>query len=123
MIIVKLLIWTKGRFVGQDDYGNRYYEERFLFRRPERAPKRWVSFAGDADPTKIPAHWHGWIHFTYEDPLSVKSHNWEKKHLQNLTGTSYAYRPRGSLLRADEEGVKPTYIPWNPASSAPNTKQ
>lgn len=124
MIIVNLLIWAKGRFVGQDDYGNRYYEERFLFKRPERAPKRWVDYKGEPDPTKVPATWHAWLHFTYEDPLKHKGHTWEKKHLQNLTGTSYAYRPKGSLLRGSEEAGHAPYTPWSPPEThSRNTHQ
>jgi NADH:ubiquinone oxidoreductase subunit len=114
MIIMKILTWAKGRLVGEDACGNKYFEERFLFSRPERAPRRWVQYATFPDPSKIPAAWHGWMHFTYENPLTPRDLPWQKKHLQNMTGTPYAVRPKGSLLNDDPQPSTPSYTPWRP---------
>jgi NADH:ubiquinone oxidoreductase subunit len=116
MIIMKIRTWIKGRFVGQDAYGNRYFEEKFLFSKPDRPPKRWVTFATEPDASKVPPEWHGWLHFTYENPLNRPRHSWQKKHLQNLTGTTHAHKPKGSLLNPSSK-IKKSYTAWVPSSS------
>lgn len=88
--------WLKGKYVGKDEFGNRYYELR-------RAPKsgrhtRWVVYNGIAEASKVPAQWHGWLHYTHEAPLTeaeAKRWPWQKAHVPNLTGTKYAYLPKG----------------------------
>lgn len=106
--------WTTrlhGVFVGEDAQGNRYYRNR-------QDTRRWVIYAGMAEASKIPAEWHGWLHYTYdspptEDPPAVKP--WEQPHQPNLTGTPDAYRPKGSLYgegrRAPATG---DYDAWQP---------
>jgi NADH:ubiquinone oxidoreductase subunit len=95
--------------VGEDEQGNRYYRDR-------AGRRRWVIYRGEAEPSRIPPGWHGWIHWrTDEVPASYKAHEWEKPHQPNLTGTPAAYRPPGSILR-----TRPTtpgdagYEPWTP---------
>jgi NADH:ubiquinone oxidoreductase subunit len=101
--------WLRGRFVGSDEFGNRYYTDR-------AGVRRWVIYNGVAEPSVIPPGWHGWIHHRLVDPpASYTAREWQKPHEPNLTGTPAAYRPPGSILRA--KPVTPgdaDYEPWKP---------
>lgn len=104
-------IWVSGRFVGGDKYGNRYYESR-------NGKRRWVTYGGAVEASRVPPDWHGWLHHTFADPPTktpFKAKSWELEHKPNLTGTAEAYRPDGSLLRG---GVRPAatgdYRAWKP---------
>ena len=44
-----------GKFVGVDNFGNKYYESK--------AGKRWVIYKDEIDASKIPNEWYSWIHF------------------------------------------------------------
>lgn len=108
--------WLKGGLVGTDEYGNRYYRERRGG--PWRKEKRWVVFAGEAEPTMIPPGWVGWLHKRIEHPPSQKplpSPRWEKERLPNLTGTAQAYMPPGALQKGGRrEPATGDYEPWRP---------
>ena len=59
-----------GKFVGKDEFGNKYYENR-------KRKKRWVIYNDEIEATKIPVEWYSWIHFT---PNRIeKKHELEKK--------------------------------------------
>lgn len=104
-------IWRRGVFVGEDAFGNRYYQSR-------DGKRRWVIFKGLAEPSKVPPDWHGWLHHTFEHPPTVepfKSKPWEKTHEPNLTGTDQAYRPKGSLAgQAQRAPATGDYEAWQP---------
>ena len=80
--------------VGQDEFGNRYYEDfdvtciiffkklendsLFFFYFSDRFSKRWVEYSdyflsigktGDS----VPPRWHGWMAQVYDDPPSVNT--------------------------------------------------
>lgn len=109
-------IGRRAVFVGQDETGNKYYEER----RPslEGRKRRYVIYNGYAEPTKVPPDWHGWLHHTFDkpptiDPLPRKP--WEIPHKPNLTGTLDAYRPAGSLAEGGERAPSSgDYEAWKP---------
>lgn len=105
----RFFTWRKGEFVGEDEFGNRYYRER-------KGAKRWVIYNGLAEASAIPPGWHGWIHYrTDEPPGPYKPREWQKPHEPNLTGTALAYRPPGSILHATPETpARPDYEPWRP---------
>lgn len=52
-----------GRLVGQDKYGNKYYENPYYF----YGRNRWVIWADhvkhEYDASMIPADWFGWMHY------------------------------------------------------------
>jgi NADH:ubiquinone oxidoreductase subunit len=104
--------------VGEDDYGNRYYEAKDTRDSYDGRLRRWVIYKGYAEPTKVPADWHGWLHYTFDEPPTkapFKVHAWEKPHLPNLTGTPYAYRPAGSIVLTGERAAAAAdYQPWSP---------
>jgi len=59
-------IGRRSNYIGTDEYGNRYFEER----KPstEGRHRRYVMYNGLAEPSKVPADWHGWLHHTLDTP-------------------------------------------------------
>ena len=51
------------RKIGQDRFGNIYYEARKTLPVYNRK-RRYVVTAHGQDPTKVPAEWHAWLHHT-----------------------------------------------------------
>lgn len=110
----KLATLFSGKLVGTDDYGNRYYEQRYGKRHWTRA-KRWVIYKGIAEPSKVPPQWHGWLHYTHDAPLTAKRYGWQKEHQPNLTGTVNRYLPQGHISKGGERAkATADYQPWNP---------
>ncbi len=113
--------WWNGEFVGEDEFGNRYY--RTKGGRKSKAlgyDKRWVVYSGYAEGSTVPPSWHGWLHHTVDTPptqVTYKPRAWQKPHRPNMTGTPEAYRPPGSTLAA---GRRPRatgdYKAWSPES-------
>lgn len=106
-------VWTRlyGHKVGEDDQGNTFYQSA-------DGKRRWVIYAGEAEASRIPPEWHGWLHGTWEEvptPETMKRKPWEKDHLPNLTGTPAAYHPPGSVLTPDRRArVGSDYEAWTP---------
>ncbi|MEQ1819385.1 MAG: NADH:ubiquinone oxidoreductase subunit NDUFA12 [Terricaulis sp.] len=111
-------IGRRGVFVGQDEQGNKYYEER----RPsiEGRKRRYVIYNGLAEASRVSPDWHGWMHHTIAEPPTIaplKRQSWEKPHQPNLTGTVKAYRPKGSLARGGvRQASTADYEAWSPDS-------
>lgn len=107
----------RGVFIGKDEQGNRYYEEKKSVD-PWIPKRRWVLYNGTVEASRIPADWHGWLHHTFEQPPTVEPFNlksWEKPRKANLTGTPEAYRPAGSLWRdGDRAATSGDYEAWKP---------
>jgi NADH:ubiquinone oxidoreductase subunit len=109
-------IKRRGEFVFEDAFGNKYYEERK--ETYDGRKRRWVTYKGYADASRIPPEWHGWLHHMYaerpnETPLLTQSY--EIEHMPNLTGTIHAYRPQGSLWRGGKRAkVASDYEAWTP---------
>ncbi len=109
--------WRHGTPVGEDEFGNLYYEGGI---NTEGRTRRWVIYNGKSDASMIPPGWHGWIHHRVDavpgkdgyEPLE-----WQRPHVPNLTGTSFAYRPKGSLA-ADKQRPRVTgdYDAWTPGN-------
>ena len=101
------LIYTllKGKLAGKDEFGNKYYSNS--------KGKRWVIYRNRVEPSKIPSEWHLWIHFLTNNKPSGNSvkFKWQKKHDENLTGTSRAHRPDGSLALDSKKHMK-KYETW-----------
>jgi NADH:ubiquinone oxidoreductase subunit len=112
-----LRTWLRGEFVGEDEYGNRYYRERGGAG-AWHSERRWVVFAGIAEPTTIPPGWVGWLHRRIEQPPSERplpAPRWEGAPLPNLTGTEQAYLPPGALQRGGQRApATGDYEAWRP---------
>jgi NADH:ubiquinone oxidoreductase subunit len=116
----RLTIARQGLFVGEDELGNRYYEQRKGVGRegPLGRRRRWVTYKDFAEASKVPPDWHGWLHYTVDNtPLDepYKPHPWQKPHRMNMTGTREAYRPSGSILgQGERPKATGDYKPWRP---------
>ncbi len=116
-VSTRLYTWLCGDLVGRDTGGNRYYRDRKRAR--GKRERRWVVFAGKAEPSTVPPDWHGWLHHTV-DNVPVEGGGavrpWQKEHLPNLTGTPNAYRPPGHVLSGGRrDRATGDYEPWRPA--------
>ncbi len=113
----KLFTLFKGKRVGHDEFGNVYFEARrknHMHRKP-----RWVIYKGMPEPSKVPPHWHGWLHYTTDEvPASGQAAHqfaWQQDHLPNLTGTKARYLPSGHILRgAQRQKTAADYTAWKP---------
>ena len=49
----------------------------------------------DIEATKITSDWFLWMHHTVNEipTESLKKYSWQKNHIQNLSGSSKAYKP------------------------------
>lgn len=119
-LTTRLYTFLYGTLVGQDPFGNRYYQSRGNAKRvtDARKRKRWVIYKGMAEPSKVPAEWHGWLHYTHDlspTERKVPHYDWQKPHQPNLTGTKKAYLPSGHLLKgAHRDKTTADYEAWQP---------
>ena len=105
--------------VGADEFGNRYFEARTDRESYDKGRRRrYVTYKGYAEPSKIPPEWHAWMHYLTDEPPSkapLRRRPWEREHLPNLTGTLYAWRPKGSIARGGERApALGDYQAWKP---------
>lgn len=112
-------IAKRGRFVGSDELGNRYFEARDDRDSYDRGRKRrWVIYQGYADASKVTPDWHGWLRYTFDEPPTIEPFqvkSWEKSHLPNLTGTIHARRPQGAISQGgDRQAATGDYEAWKP---------
>ena len=115
----RVTIWRQGRFIGQDELGNRYYEQNKGVG-PLGKPRRWVTYRDLAEASKVTPDWHGWLHYTVDTPPTAETYSpqpWQKSHKMNMTGTREAWRPPGSIL-GPHPAARPKatgdYKPWRP---------
>ncbi len=104
-------LWTRrhGQRVGEDQHGNIYYRSR-------DGRRRWVIYNGEAEASRVPPEWFGWLHRNYDEAPTERAlprKPWQKPHLPNLTGTPLAYAPPGSLRRPDPPDRR-DYEAWSP---------
>ncbi len=113
----RLYIRRKMRLVGEDSLGNRYYEQRKGVG-PVGKPRRFVTYVDGAEASKVPPEWHGWLHYTVDTPPTEQTYQakpWQQPYQPNMTGTTQAYRPEGSILTPSKEPrTARDYQAWNP---------
>ncbi|XP_037551572.1 NADH dehydrogenase [ubiquinone] 1 alpha subcomplex subunit 12 [Nematolebias whitei] len=105
-----------GTFVGEDKYGNKYFENKRKF----FGRHRWVVYTKemngkdttwDVDPSMVTPEWHRWLHSITDLPPS--SHPLEtqkflaKIHQLNSTGTPQQYVPYSTTRKKIQEWVPP----------------
>ncbi|ORY89485.1 NADH ubiquinone oxidoreductase subunit NDUFA12-domain-containing protein [Leucosporidium creatinivorum] len=102
-----------GRYCGQDEHGNRFFEnpDETLWRH------RWVDFAShDFNASQVTPEWHAWLtHIRHlpppEDPIMQASKQpWQTPHFENLTGTRGAFKTYST--------TKPKIAGWEPKVAA-----
>lgn len=106
----RFLCFFFGKCVGQDDYGNHYYEGRWAG--PQGIPRRWVSYGMKGnEPSSVPAEWHGWLHRTNDLPprqSALDRFSWQKPHAAN--GVVKSVPTLATYTLRD-------YSPWRPEAS------
>jgi NADH:ubiquinone oxidoreductase subunit len=105
----QLFTWRNGIKVGEDDQGNTFF-------RTSDSKKRWVIYNGEIQASRVSPDWHGWLHFTWDEPPTDRPlpHKvWEKSHQENLTGTDMSYAPAGSIRR-QAPVERRDYEAWQP---------
>jgi NADH:ubiquinone oxidoreductase subunit len=106
----------RGELVGTDEQGNRYFQDKRVPSTGRR--KRWVMYNGEPEASRVPADWHGWLHYTTDAPPpagGLPRKPWQKEHLPNLSGTPLAYHPPGSAMAETRDSKpKPHYEAWRP---------
>tara|TARA_B100001971_G_C17865575_1_gene370531 strand:+ start:93 stop:443 length:351 start_codon:yes stop_codon:yes gene_type:complete len=111
----KLYTWIYGNLVGSDEFNNKYYCNSKSFESVDA--KRWVIYNGEVEASRIPPHWHAWLHKTINVPPINYSHKykWQKNHQPNMTGTSQAYFPSSHpLSKSYNKKLKTDYEKWKP---------
>ena len=78
-----------GKFVGKDEFGNKYYKNK--------QDERWVIYSNNIEATKITSDWFMWMHHTI-DKIPNKDQDkeryiWQKNHLENKTGSKDSHKP------------------------------
>ena len=63
--IVTRLTVSKQKKVGEDELGNTYWQTA-------DGKRRWVLYKGEAEASMVPPDWHGWLHFTWDEPPTQK---------------------------------------------------
>jgi len=105
-----------GEPAGSDAAGTRYYRRSRDW--GPRREQRWVVYAGEAEASKVPPEWHGWLHYTTNEvpKAGAPGRPWQKPHEPNLTGTPAAYRPSGhTLMGGHRAKAADDYEPWVPS--------
>jgi len=98
--------------VGEDKYGNKYYENKLYF----VGRSRWVDYSAkagwDYDGSQVPAEWHRWLHYIGDEPptsMALSDHKWQIDHKENFSGTAQKYVPYST--------TRPKIEAWKPPSS------
>jgi NADH:ubiquinone oxidoreductase subunit len=104
-------LWTSrnGKKVGEDAQGNIFYQNA-------DSSRRWVIYNGQNEASRVSPDWHGWLHHTWDQTpteADLPHKAWEKPHQENLTGTSAAYAPAGSIRR-NAPADRSDYEAWTP---------
>jgi len=110
-------LMSGGQRVGQDSCGNTYY--RAKARAGYKRERRWVMFEGAPEASKVPPEWHGWLHYQTDDVPDQAAPSfrkfWQKPHQENLSGTTWAYRPPGHVTNGGQrDKATGDYTAWVP---------
>ncbi|KAM7328087.1 NADH dehydrogenase [ubiquinone] 1 alpha subcomplex subunit 12 [Alexandromys fortis] len=106
-----------GTLVGEDKYGNKYYEDNKQF----FGRHRWVIYTTemhgkntfwDMDGSMVPPEWHRWLHCMTDDPPTkipptARKFIWAN-HKFNVTGTPEQYVPYSTTRKKIQEWVPPS---------------
>ena len=113
----RLYTRLRGRHIGTDEMGNKYYVQS-KGNGPLGVPRRWVIYKDGAEASSITPDWHGWMHYTTDEPPTEEDYHpkpWQLAHRPNMTGTPQAHRPSGSILgRGERPKATGDYKPWKP---------
>lgn len=109
--IDNLLIRMFSKYVGIDEFGNRYFiaksqDSYGIYRRR-------VIYKGIAEPSKIPPMWHAWLHYVVDEIPEISNYKWQKAKEPNLTGSEFAYKPI-NIKDPEQFNKDKIYQSWQP---------
>ena len=112
--ITRMITLLNGQFVGEDEFGNKYYHQRKAKAGVRR--RRWVVYKDNDDGSNVPPEHNAWLHYTIQDfPTESQAKSWQKPHLPNQTGSELAYRPPGHILEGGKrDKATGDYEAWMP---------
>jgi len=100
-----------GNCVGEDKYGNRYFQNNHYF----IGRSRWVEFplsvGHDYDATQVPPEWHRWLQYIGDDIPTAENmprRKWMSDNYENLSGTPHEYVPYSTTKPKIEAWVPPS---------------
>ena len=107
-----LYTFLKGKKVGEDHFGNSYYESK-------DKKNRWCIYSSESEASKISPEWNSWLRFiSVESPKdNPTTREWQKLFDGNLTGLDSAYKPRIVRTTGSEEDLdnyQSDYKAWKP---------
>ena len=109
----------KGELVGEDELGNKYYQDVSS----QQGRNRWVvpPNADDYSAANVPRGWHGWLHHANDEPglPNAAALTYEDDAPRFARGTSSAgtHLPKGHFSRAKPGEVTRSwarYQSWTP---------
>ena len=107
-----LYSFLKGKKIGQDKIGNKFYVHK------KNKNKKWVLYKNNIDPTSIDVQWQIWLtDIKSAEPLPDKKNNfkWQKNKQANPTGTLNSYHPKISIDKRKKSITNDTKSSiWNP---------
>ena len=108
----KLHTYFNGKKVGEDYFGNFYYESK-------DKKKRWCIYSNESEASKISPEWNSWLRFisVARPKDNDTTHEWQKLFNGNLTGLDGAYKPRmvgTSSSEKDLDSYQSDYKAWKP---------
>lgn len=80
--------WRHGQRVGEDEFGNVYYQGGTD---SEGRTRRWVIYNGPAEASAIPPGWHGWMH--HRTDVSPPTRNMRSANGRSRTAPTRPVRP------------------------------
>ena len=107
-----LYTFFKGKKVGEDYFGNFYYESK-------DKKNRWCIYSNESEASRISPEWNSWLRFisnTCPKDNDV-TYSWQKLFDGNLTGLDSAYKPDVIRTRVSKEGLdnyQSDYKAWKP---------
>ena len=108
----KLYTYFKGKKVGEDYFGNFYYESK-------DKKNRWCIYSNESEASKISPEWNSWLRFiSVESPKdNPMTYEWQKAFDGNSTGLNSAYKPRIVRTNGSKEDLdkhQSDYKAWKP---------
>lgn len=108
----RFFTWRKGIRVGEDMFGNVYFQER-------GGKRRWVIYNGICEASRVPPKWNAWLQKRRADPPLASenaSPSFLKAYTGNLTGTDQAFKPNlhERKPRQKLQAVHQGYTAWSP---------
>ena len=64
----RLSTWRFGTRVGEDGFGNIYFQTK-------DGKRRWVIYRDLSEASLVPPEWHGWLHYTVDVPPTEETYH------------------------------------------------